>query len=464
MNNIAALVGANSDQGPHRAGNEDAYWINEAETPVEEYGALFIVADGVGGQEHGAAAAQQAVAVIRDVFYQERRSGQEIAVALEKAILKANQAVYEQAQARSSKMGCTVVTAVQHKNYLYIAHVGDARIYLLLENRLRRLTRDDTLVQKQVDAGIITAKEAEEHEWRNVVTQVLGNKLEITVHQGEPQVLKPGNVFLLCSDGLHGVLSSEELYLILKNNAPQSAADKLIKAAIAADTQDNVTAVVVHATPPATGLVIAEPAPATIPDLDQPTSLCPPTWAMVTIVTAVILLLIFTIIRLWPSSDGPNAPVETVESETLPDVLNTAVSNTPVPSPLLPTATLPSPTEPTQPNPTIPPTELPTLPPTLIPSPPPPPFACVSSPILFVWQDTQIQSGECGQFAQEGYSLLAGAQVRILDANGIPVSGPDESCINRDFIKIQSVERPEIEGWVVADDIGFPDSNGACLP
>jgi hypothetical protein len=60
--------------------------------------------------------------------------------------------------------------------------------------------------------------------------------------------------------------------------------------------------------------------------------------------------------------------------------------------------------------------------------------------------------------------LLAGDEVQILDANRIPVSGPDESCVNRDFIKIQSVERPEIEGWVVADDIGFAGSDGICSP
>ena len=68
MNNIAVLVGANSDQGPHRAGNEDAYWVSDGQTPVDEYGALYVVADGVGGQEHGAAAAQQAVIIIRDAF------------------------------------------------------------------------------------------------------------------------------------------------------------------------------------------------------------------------------------------------------------------------------------------------------------------------------------------------------------------------------------------------------------
>ncbi len=102
MSDISALVGANSDQGPYRSGNEDAFGISDDQTAVK-YGALYLAADGVGGQEHGAAAAQQAVQVIQDVFYQARRNGLEIHDALEDAILKANQAVHEQAQSRSSK-------------------------------------------------------------------------------------------------------------------------------------------------------------------------------------------------------------------------------------------------------------------------------------------------------------------------------------------------------------------------
>jgi PPM family protein phosphatase len=462
MDDISALVGANSNQGPYRSGNEDAYWVSTAQTPIQ-YGALYIVADGVGGQEHGAAAAQLAVQVIQDVFYQARRSGRMISDALEDAILQANQAVYDQAQARSSKMGCTVVATVQHKNQLYVAHVGDARVYLLLENRLRQLTRDDTWVQRQLDAEIITAEEAKNHEWRNVVTQVLGNKLEITVHQSEPQPLQPGNIFLLCSDGLHGVLSSETMYRLMKSNPPQAAADRLVQAAIEANTKDNVTAVVVHAAPT---IPKAIPPPAA-PQQKQTAGLHPPLWVTVTVITAIILLIGITLFRAWPSGDTPSNQNEGLDSEAAPLLVDTAVP--PSPAPTLPqpaiiaTEPIPQPTEPPQ-------IVLPTLPantatpePTLTAT--PPPLAYVSTEgQLFVWQDSQIQANTCGQFAQEGFVLQDGDQVRILNNNAISIAGPDETCLINDFIKIQSVDNPEVEGWVLANSLCLPRPEENCLP
>ena len=469
MNDISALVGANSDQGPHRPANEDAYWVSDASTPVDEYGALFIVADGVGGQRHGAEAAQQAVKVIKEVFYQERHGGASVPTALESAIQKANIAVYEEGQSRQSKMGCTVVTAVQHQDQLYIAHVGDARIYMLVDTRLRQLTRDDTWVQKQVDAGIITLEEAEKHEWRNVVTQVLGNKLEITVHQPKPKTLQPGNMFLLCTDGLHGVLSPEKLYHLMKNNRPQIAAEKLVLAAITADTKDNVTAVVVHATPTLIPQPIAKQA------AKQPNTSQPPAWAKALIGVVVLLLIAAVAIRFWPSGDAELTGPASVEN----DVLATAVPLDPAqqqPTVITLATEAPSPLPPTplpEVAPTSIPTDLPTVeappeattPPTTVPLPTPLQLACVSTEgILFVWQDAQVQTDSCTQFAQEGYALGNGDQVRILDNNAISVNGPDESCIANNFIKIQSIERPEIEGWVIANEITPPLSDGSCAP
>lgn len=292
MSKNSPKVGARSDQGPTRLANEDAFWVSSAQTPLE-YGALYLVADGVGGQEHGAAAAQQAVQVISAAFYQLRRSGSTIPEALTDSILQANQAIYERAQAMNvSRMGCTLVAAVQHQGKLYVAHVGDARAYLLMENHLRRLTRDDTWVQKQVDAGMITYEQAANHELRNIVTQVLGNKLDITVHQSATQDLRAGDIFMLCSDGLHGVLTIEQLYKLMKNNPPQAAADALVQAAIEAQTKDNVTAVVVNSG-------VQKARRGKVPPLKQTgarTAL--PLWVIVTIATAVLLLIGFLIYTL----------------------------------------------------------------------------------------------------------------------------------------------------------------------
>ncbi|MCB9420408.1 MAG: serine/threonine-protein phosphatase [Ardenticatenaceae bacterium] len=285
-------AGARSDQGPVRTANEDAFWISDDQTPLE-YGALYLVADGVGGQEHGAVAAQQAAQVISTAFYQMRRSGLTIPQALNDSILQANQAIFERAQAMNvTRMGCTLVAAVQHEGKLHVAHVGDARAYLKMENHLRRLTRDDTWVQKQVDAGIITYEEAANHELRNIVTQVLGNKLDITVHQSAVYELRAGDTYLLCSDGLHGVLSIEQLFMLMKDNSPQAAADAMVKAAIEAQTRDNVTAVVVDSN-------VKKARRGKVPPSKQTNEKSGvPLWVIVTIATAVVLLLGFLLYRL----------------------------------------------------------------------------------------------------------------------------------------------------------------------
>ena len=293
MSNHSPQVGAKSDKGPTRSANEDAFWVSDARSPLE-YGSLYLVADGVGGQEHGAVAAQQAVQVISTAFYQRRHSGSTIPEALNDAVLQANQAIYQRAQTMDiSRMGCTLVAAVQHEGQLYVAHVGDARAYLLMENHLRRLTRDDTWVQKQVDAGIITYEEAARHELRNIVTQVLGNKLDITVHQSATYELHAGDTYLLSSDGLHGVLSKEQLFKLMKDNPPQAAADALVRAAIEAQTRDNITAVVVNSS-------VKKARRSNVPprrksESDQPGL---PLWVKVTIATAVFMLLGFLIFNL----------------------------------------------------------------------------------------------------------------------------------------------------------------------
>jgi len=242
---IAKHIGARSNQGP-RSTNQDAYWVSDATDPLE-LGELYIVTDGVGGQEFGAVAAQLAAQVISTDFYRQRQNDESVSTALNYAIHEANEAIYKQAQERGGiKMGCTVVVAAWNQKTLYVAHVGDARVYLLHKNNFKQLTRDDSWVQQQLDAGVITQDEAVNHEFRNIVTQALGNKLEITVHQSEHKNIHDRDCLLLCTDGLHGVLSEAELIKSLKINPAQAAAETLVQDAIKAGTADNVTAVVVQ--------------------------------------------------------------------------------------------------------------------------------------------------------------------------------------------------------------------------
>ncbi|HIP69779.1 MAG TPA: hypothetical protein EYH05_00095 [Anaerolineae bacterium] len=350
---IAEHIGARSDKGPFRSTNQDAYWVSDTGDPIA-LGELYIVTDGVGGQEYGAAAAQLAAQAINTQFYRRRQAGEPVAEALGQAIYQANEAVYQQAQERGGvKMGCTVVAAVQHEGLLYVAHVGDARVYLLHKNKLRQLTRDDSWVQKQIDAGIITPEEAENHQMRNVVTQALGNNLDITVHQSQHENFRSGDRLLLCTDGLHGVLSDAEISKLLKNNPPQTAADKLVQAAIDAGTQDNVTAVVVQLQK-SSGAMGAT----AVSGSRRPV----PLWAIVTLITLALLALAWGIYAFWPASDAPN---ETAPGPNQRNILPTLIATAQLPAAGQPTAVPPTdttvpPAEPTATETPLPPTATPT--------------------------------------------------------------------------------------------------------
>ncbi len=447
---IAEHIGARSDQGPFRSTNQDAYWVSDETDPIE-LGELYIVTDGVGGQEFGGVAAQLAAQVISTDFYRQRQNDESIPTALNYAIHQANKAIYEQAQERGGvKMGCTVVVAVLHQKTLYVAHVGDARVYLLHKSELRQLTRDDSWVQQQIDAGIITQDEAANHEFRNVVTQALGNKLEITVHQSQHENVHNRDCLLLCTDGLHGVLSEAELIKLLNISPAQTAAETLVQEAIQAGTQDNVTAVVVQ-------LSTDSNAVGAVPVSKNRRV---PLWAKVALIILALLALAWGVYTFWPSSaptsDAVPGVIEEVQ-ELLPTRAATAAAPTlPAPTDAPPSVTAVPPTEP--PPTDVPATEepLPTEEPTQIPPTEESTTVVPSlSPLLrgriinlgFLWTDESIQSNDCDQSAE--VSISANTIVRILEENPLTVNGPDSSCIANSFIKIQSEEDPEIQGWIL---------------
>ena len=448
MNNfMPELIGAISDKGPVRSANEDAYWVSHAETPVE-LGALYLVADGVGGQEAGDVAARKATEIISHEFYERRRKGEEIPAALEQAIRAANQIIYQLSQTRGGgKMGCTIVTAVLHDSLLYVAHVGDARAYFLMGDKLKRLTRDDTWVQKQVEAGVITPKEAAAHELRNVVTQVLGNKEQIEVHLTQPLEVYSNDVFLLCSDGLYDPLSFQKIQLLLYGKAAQTAAEDLVQAAINAQTHDNVTAVVVNVGQIPGKVRAGSPAGSG----KQPGI---PAWVFATLIATVILLLailfFFVLPALNPGEESSeatevpatNLPAEIVPVETEEPVLevNTIEATTAV---IVLTATG---------NATATLEPLPTNTPAATDTPPPPIQArgCIIFE-SFIWQDAEITSNSCTEFADA--SIANAQEVIILENSPLIVNGPDSACEENSFLKIQSVEDPSLEGWVLANSI-----------
>ncbi|MCB8989208.1 MAG: serine/threonine-protein phosphatase [Ardenticatenaceae bacterium] len=429
------LIGAASDTGPVRKANEDAFFIPQPTDPTH-LGALYIVADGVGGQEHGAAASELAVRVAAEAFYQARQRGEAIQAALKFALLQANTAVYDEAQARGGgRMGCTIVAAVQDDGLIYVAHVGDARAYMVHDKRLRRMTRDDTWVQKQVEAGLITTEQAANHELRNVVTQVLGNKMDIEVHLSRPYTLQPYDILLLCSDGLYDAVPVAEIEMVLTEQSALAAAESLIKTAVSHEASDNITAVVVRCGEIA-GVANRRSRPKWLP------------WLALAALVLVALALLLP--RLLSGNDVP-------EEGTAP----TTAAPTPLPAVNdVPTVTV---TAVPQATSTIAPTMTNTPPPTetAVPTATPAAMACVLFDSTFVWTDAQLDNSDCDQFASEAFT--AGTQVQVLQLEARTVAGPDAACIENQFRKVRSVSEPEIEGWVLDINLGDMPETG-CEP
>ncbi|MGH2693077.1 MAG: Stp1/IreP family PP2C-type Ser/Thr phosphatase [Actinomycetota bacterium] len=220
-------VGARTDVGRVRQGNEDSYTAKEP---------LFAVADGMGGHQGGEVASSLALEVLTN------GNG-----TLEKLVREANDQVFQRAAQDPglSGMGTTLTALRADGDVLRLAHVGDSRAYMLRDGRLQRLTKDHTVVERLVDEGKLTAQEAEIHPQRNILTRALGVDEALQVDQGaiEP---RPGDRLLLCSDGLHGMVDEERIAHILAENAdPQAAADSLVGAANEAGGQDNITAIVI---------------------------------------------------------------------------------------------------------------------------------------------------------------------------------------------------------------------------
>ena len=227
-----------TDIGLKRQANEDNYG-----TQSTVNGEVFIVCDGMGGHVGGATASKIAVDSI--IEYLASEYYENIVIALDKAVEFANAQVYGEAQANPDLKGmgttCTVLVIRDYK--IYIAHVGDSRIYIQNDGKLKRLTKDHSFVQGLVDKGIIKDSEAEDHPRKNELLQALGVRpeVEVTVAQ-EAIVPKKGDKFMLCSDGLCGLVNDTDMNQVIQRSAYlETAAKDLIDLAKAAGGHDNIT-------------------------------------------------------------------------------------------------------------------------------------------------------------------------------------------------------------------------------
>ncbi len=233
---------ARTDVGIVRSGNEDNYLM------LSDRG-IFIVADGMGGHAAGEVASEMAVRITsHEIGAVRGLSDAEVSDRIREAIRSANDAIFERTLSEHDKrgMGTTATVLVLLPRRYLIGQVGDSRAYLLREGRLMQVTKDHSYVQEQVDAGLLTPDQARVHPYSNVITRCVGASGDVVpdIYFGS---LEKGDVLLLASDGLTGMLEDEQLNRILSTEGgPQYWVDRMITEANRRGGLDNITAIVVR--------------------------------------------------------------------------------------------------------------------------------------------------------------------------------------------------------------------------
>jgi serine/threonine protein phosphatase PrpC len=233
-----------SDLGCQREDNEDrySYWEPASDSAFQRKGRLAIVADGMGGHEGGQEASRIALETIEQV-YGETPDGDPRSLLLS-SFEAAHQRILAYAEQHPALQGMgTTCTAIALRGAaLYYAHVGDSRLYLWRDSKVRRLTRDHSYVGRLVEQGIIAPQEAASHPQRNILIMALGASQEITPECPEhPMSLEKGDVLLLCTDGLWTMVSEDELQSALASNRLEEACQDLLQKAKARGGPDNIT-------------------------------------------------------------------------------------------------------------------------------------------------------------------------------------------------------------------------------
>ncbi|HEX9895984.1 MAG TPA: Stp1/IreP family PP2C-type Ser/Thr phosphatase [Gemmatimonadales bacterium] len=233
---------AGTDKGVVRSANEDYHLM------LLERG-IFIVADGMGGHAAGEVASEMAVRIIADELGSFRGlPDADVASRLFKAIQSANGAIFRRTLVEHDKrgMGTTATAMVLFPRRYLIAQVGDSRAYILREGKLFQITKDHSYVQEQVDAGLLTSDQARTHPYGNVITRCVGSNEEVVpdLYFGN---LQSGDVILLASDGLTGMLEDDQLARIMKADSdPTQWVDTMISDANRRGGLDNITVIIVR--------------------------------------------------------------------------------------------------------------------------------------------------------------------------------------------------------------------------
>ena len=251
--------------GRVRTNNEDSFFIanlsegvrieknGELRFPSGPYGGLFAVADGMGGAAAGEMASRTGLKVlykevqefIRDLDQPDDEALEEILI---DAVASANRRIYQLSREYEEYegMGTTLTAVLELQGRMVIAQIGDSRAYLLRRDGIRQLTRDQSLIAQRVSAGQITEEQARRHPERNILLQALGVRATVELAlQSAP--VRLDDLLLLCSDGLHAQMSSDEIYdTVVDSAGPYDACSNLVELANRRGGPDNITVVLVQ--------------------------------------------------------------------------------------------------------------------------------------------------------------------------------------------------------------------------
>lgn len=243
-NRLAVSVAQKTDVGLVRSENQDFAILStpEEERLAADRGSLMVVADGMGGHRGGATASRMAATIIKTEYLNNEFI--DPPTALKRALESANAQIFAAAQANPELrgMGTTCSSLVIRRGVAHFAHVGDSRIYMIRGEEIHQLTQDHSLVASMVREGLLTKDEAEVHPRRNVLQRSMGviEQVEIDVSAAIP--VQRGDMFILCSDGLHGLVKEAEMREVARLPI-DAATNEFIQRAIQRGAPDNVTVI-----------------------------------------------------------------------------------------------------------------------------------------------------------------------------------------------------------------------------
>ncbi|MFG0295793.1 MAG: PP2C family protein-serine/threonine phosphatase [Maioricimonas sp. JB045] len=238
--------GAVTITGNYRENNED-------NLHVDPEGRYFLVADGMGGQSAGEKASELAIELVADRLAScltelARGNDTDVVSVIDDAVAHANAEIMAlgELDPKYRKMGTTITFVINPGDRLFVGGVGDSRVYQLRDGQLTQLTRDHSLTQALLDAGTITAEEAANHRYKNVLYRYLGTKEGGQGTDARPIDVAADDRFLLCSDGVTDGIDDEDIARLLQAEPdPQKAAETLVESALNGGSRDNITCIVV---------------------------------------------------------------------------------------------------------------------------------------------------------------------------------------------------------------------------